>query len=146
MPGLRGNLKGTIDQLLPAFVVDARSNFDFAAFTSSLMRSTQPLDVSRKKTESILCTRLILGVMFFHSVPPSGVQKSFLFVAAQPISAVSSFIDSIWSACCPSEAAQSQTETAREIAEMFQVVRILDILLDYGCTVFATVIDSRKFR
>ncbi|HSS98899.1 MAG TPA: hypothetical protein VLK33_17810 [Terriglobales bacterium] len=83
------------------------------------------------KTVVPLCTRLILGVMFFHSVPPSGVQKSFLFVAAQPISAVSSFIDSIWSACCPSEAAQSQTETAREIAEMFQVVRILDILLDY---------------
>jgi hypothetical protein len=77
----------------PSSAVESRS--------SPQLSSTQPIEASRKKTEETIWRLWFsLGVMSFHCAPPSVVQKSFLFVAAQPTSGVSSFMDSILPSCC----------------------------------------------
>src|SRR5208282_1602234 len=118
----------TIDQFAPAFVVDANSKHASSAIGSrpSLqLRSTHPVEGSRKKTDETLCSLWSsLGVMSLQRAPPSVVQKSFCFVAAQPTLGVRSFMDSILPSCCALAAMPKQIVNRSERTERARFTRI----------------------
>src|SRR5882672_4972767 len=91
-----GILTRVIAQVVPAFVVEARSNRGSSRLGALPASNTHPVVASKKKTDVISFWGAAGGEMSFHCPPAFVVQKRWPPDADQPTSLVSNFIDPCW--------------------------------------------------